>query len=363
MSVSDRLAAWKNRLIANPAFQAFAIANPLTRPIANRKAAESFDLVAGFVYSQILAAAVEAGLIQRAADGPVSAADFAVSSGLDLPGAERLMLAAAALNVLRQQADGRFALGETGAALLGNPSVFAMIRHHQVLYRDLEDVMERLRSRTPETGLGRFWAYGAGADPEEAEAYSRLMAETQALVAEEVIRVAGLGRSRVLMDVGGGHGVFLERAGLRHPKLALRLADLPPVAEQARQRLASSPLAGRLETYGLDFHADPLPQGADTITLIRVLHDHDDAPAARLLSNIRRALPPKGRLLLAEPMANTPGAAKMGDAYFGMYLWAMGRGRPRSFETISEMLRVAGFTRIIRKPTRAPLLTCAVEAS
>ena len=363
MSVSDWLAAWKNRLIANPAFQAFAIANPVTRPIANRKAAQSFDLVAGFVYSQILAATVEAGLIGRAADAPVSAEEFATASGLGLAGAERLMLAAAALNVLRRQTDGRFALGETGAALLGNPSVFAMIRHHQVLYRDLENVTDRLRLRTPETELGRFWAYGAGAGPEEAGAYSRLMAETQVLVADEVIRVAGLGRGSILMDVGGGHGVFLERAGLRYPKLALRLADLPQVAEQARQRLAPGPLADRLETYGLDFLADALPQGADIITLIRVLHDHDDAAAARLLSNIRKALPPKGRLVLAEPMANTSGAARMGDAYFGMYLWVMGRGRPRSFDEISQMLRAAGFTRIIRRPTRAPLLTCALEAS
>lgn len=362
MSVSDRLAAWKNRLIANPAFQAFAIANPLTRPIANRKAAESFDLVAGFVYSQILAATVEAGLIGIAAKGPVSAEEFAKLSGLGLPGAERLMLAATALNLLRRRSDGRFALGEAGAALLGNPSVFAMIRHHQVLYRDLDNIMERLRARTPETGLGRFWAYGEGVGPEEAGAYSRLMADTQALVAEEVIRVAGLGRSKVLMDVGGGHGVFLERAGTRYPKLALRLADLPQVARQASQRLASGPLGGRLETFGLDFHADPLPSGADIITLIRVLHDHDDEPAAHLLRSIRQALPPKGRLILAEPMANTPGATRMGDAYFGMYLWAMGRGRPRSFEQISEMLRAAGFTRVIQKPTRARLLICALEA-
>ncbi len=42
------------------------------------------------------------------------------------------------------------------------------------------------------------------------------------------------------------------------------------------------------------------------------------------------ALPPGGTLLIAEPMAGTPGAEAMGDAYFGLYLWAMGSGRPRS---------------------------------
>ena len=362
MSVSDRLAAWKNRLIADPRFQAFAISNPFTRPVANRKAAESFDLVAGFVYSQILAAAVESGLLRRAAEAPVSAETFAAASALDLPGAERLILATAALKLLRRQSDGRFAIGEVGAALLGNPSVFAMVRHHQVFYRDLEDIMGSLRHRTRETELGRFWAYRDGAEPEAAGAYSVLMAETQALIAAEVIRVAGLNRSRCLMDVGGGAGAFLERAGRLYPHLTLRLADLPRVVVQAESRFTASGLAGRLETFGLDFHADPLPRGADTITLIRVLHDHDDEPAERLLRNIREALAPSGRLLLAEPMAGARGAPRMGDAYFGMYLWAMGQGRPRTSDEITAMLRRAGFTKVVRKRTRAPLLTSALEA-
>ncbi|MBA4225964.1 MAG: methyltransferase [Hyphomonas sp.] len=362
MSVSDRLAAWKNRLIADPAFQAFAVSNPLTRPVANRKAAESFDLVAGFVYSQILAAAVETGLIRRACEGAFSAEEFSEASGLGVPGSERLMLAAASLKLLRRQSDGRFAIGEMGAALLGNPSVFAMIRHHQVLYRDLEDIMGRLRLRTAETELGQFWAYRAEAEPDSAGAYSALMAETQALIGAEVIRVARMGRSKCLMDVGGGAGAFLERAGTRFPHLALRLADLPQVVVQARQRFKGSPLEERLETFGLDFHAAPLPHGADLITLIRVLHDHDDEPAERLLRNIRAALAPSGRLVLAEPMANARGAARMGDAYFGMYLWAMGRGRPRTSDEITAMLRRAGFTKIVTRRTRAPLLTCAIEA-
>lgn len=363
MSVSDRLAAWKNRLIASQRFQAFAIRNPLTRPIANRKAAQSFDLVAGFVYSQILAAAVETGLIAQAAKGPVTKEDFSVSSGLPVPGAERLLLSATALGLLRRRVDGRFDIGEMGASLLGNPSVFAMVRHHQVLYRDMESVTQRLAARSSDTELGRFWAYDVAAAREEAGAYSQLMAETQALVATEVIRVANLSACRCLMDVGGGIGAFLERAGTQYPHLALKLVDLPAVAGQARERLAGSPLASRLETVPLDFLSDPLPKGADLATLIRVLHDHDDDKAQHLLFSIKAALPPGGRLLLAEPMADAPGAARMGEAYFGMYLWVMGRGRPRSFDEIAAMLRAAGFSSIRRRPTRAPLLISAIEAA
>ena len=65
---------------------------------------------------------------------------------------------------------------------------------------------------------------------------------------------------------------------------------------------------------------------------------------------------PSGVLLLAEPMMGTPGAETVGDAYFGFYLLAMGRGRPRTprgFE--ATMLRIAGFADPHLVHTRQPL--------
>jgi demethylspheroidene O-methyltransferase len=91
------------------------------------------------------------------------------------------------------------------------------------------------------------------------------------------------------------------------------------------------------------FFRDALPPGYDCITLVRVLHDHDDAACLALLRAVRRALPPGGRLVIAEPMAGTPGALAMGDAYFGFYLWAMNAGRPRTAAEYGAMLKTAGF--------------------
>jgi demethylspheroidene O-methyltransferase len=76
---------------------------------------------------------------------------------------------------------------------------------------------------------------------------------------------------------------------------------------------------------------------------VRVVHDHDDAQVLVLLRAVRQALPPDGTLLLAEPMADTAGAHAMGDAYFGLYLWAMGSGRPRSVAELTRLLAAAGF--------------------
>ena len=52
----------------------------------------------------------------------------------------------------------------------------------------------------------------------------------------------------------------------------------------------------------------------------------------------------------------------MGDAYFGLYLWAMGSGRPRTADELKAMLRTAGFTRIREAGTAQPLLTRVLVA-
>ena len=98
------------------------------------------------------------------------------------------------------------------------------------------------------------------------------------------------------------------------------------------------------------------------MTLIRVIHDHDDASVLQILRAAHAALPSDGRLLIAEPMADTPGAETVGDAYFGFYLLAMGRGRPRSPARIAELLLAAGFAKPRLIPTSMPLQTSVLVA-
>jgi demethylspheroidene O-methyltransferase len=95
---------------------------------------------------------------------------------------------------------------------------------------------------------------------------------------------------------------------------------------------------------------------------VRVIHDHDDEAALAIMRNARSALEPGGVLILAEPMAGTPGAETVG-AYFALYLHAMGSGRPRTAAELTGMLAQAGFARVRRVPTRMPLLCSVLVAS
>ncbi len=362
MSLADRFTAWRNRLISDPKFQAWAVRNPFTRGVARQKAKTTFDLVAGFAYSQVLSAAVDTRLLETVRTAPLDHLKFSELTGLPADGALRLLRAAAALDLVREQSGGLFALGETGAALLGNPSVFAMVRHHKAFYRDISDPLALLRARVANTELARFWAYDATANTADAEAYSALMAETQALIARDVLEAYDFRRHSTVMDVGGGLGAFLSAVGAAHSKLSLILVDLPPVAAIADTKFAAGPLKGRIRIEPRDMLRDPLPEGADLVTLVRVVHDHDDRAVRLLLSSIRRALAPGGSLLIAEPMAGFKGAEAMADAYFGLYLWAMGRGAPRRPDELKALLNEAGFLDVRPLKTVQPLLVSAIIA-
>lgn len=363
----DRVMSWRDRLLASQRFQRWAAGFSLTRPIARRRARALFDLCAGFVYSQILVACVRLNLFEILAEGPLDIAQLSRRLALPPDAATRLLNAAASLRLVEYRRGDRFGLGPLGAALAGNPGIAAMIGHHHLLYDDLRDPVGLLRGRTTPSALGGYWPYAgdtdsATLDSTQIAAYTALMSGSQSFIAADVLEAYPFDRHRCLLDVGGGDGTFLAAAAARAPDLHLQLFDLPAVAEHARRRFAAAGLEGRASAVGGSFRTDDLPRGADLISLVRVVHDHDDAAVRVLLAAIHRALPEDGVLLIAEPMSGTPGAEPVTEAYFGFYLLAMGSGRARSAVEHESLLRETGFTEVKTIRTRRPMLTSLICA-
>ncbi len=360
----SRWLQWRNHLLGSARFRRWAAGFWLTRGTARRQAAELFDLLAGFVYAQVVLACVRSGLIDALAQGPADADTLARHCHLPVDGLERLLAAAASLRLVQRDGE-RWVCGPLGVVLATDPAIRAMVVHHEVFYNDLRDPIALLNGQSRPTGLQQFWAYARSdsseplADAQVAD-YSRLMTASQPLVAEQVLDAVDLGRHQTLLDVGGGEGGFLAAVAQRHPQLTLMLFDLPAVVRRAETRLTGLGLG--VQAVGGDFKHDALPAGADVVSLVRVLHDHDDAVVLGLLQRVRQCLKPGGRVLIAEPMAGTAGAPAMGDAYFGLYLWAMGSGRPRSADQLRQMLLASGFRNVRTLPTRQPLQAGVLSA-
>ena len=343
-------------------------ASRFARPIARRSARAVFDVVAGFTHSQVLVACVRLGILETLAHEALSVEALAAHTEMRAERMRVLLDACVAVGVLHRRHDGRYTTTVEGRAIKGDPGVLAMIEHNQLLYRDLVDPVALLRGeRAGATELAQYWPYDgedarSGLKDPEARRYSELMAASQSFVAHEVLAAVDLSGRRRLLDVGGGTGAFVEAVAKAWPDLELELADLPAVARAAGERLQRTTVGDRVRCHGVDFFKDPLPDGADVISLVRILHDHDDGPALQLLRAVRQALGARGTLVIAEPMRREPSAERIGDVYFPLYFIAMGRGRARSREELVEFCRRAGFTRFSHPTTHVPLQTSVVLA-
>lgn len=362
----DRLRRVRDFLLSSRRFQRFASAFPLTRPIARRRAADLFDLCAGFVYSQVLVACVRLRLFPLLQAGPLPLSTLAMRSTVPEDAMKTLLDAAASLRLLERRGDDRYGLGPLGAAMLGNPGLAAMVEHHAALYDDLADPVALLRGESCGRKLARYWPYASEAAPseltrEQVSPYTALMSASQPMVAEMVLAAYSFARHRCLLDVGGGDGSFLIAAGRQAPALQLRLFDLPGVAEIAREKFAAEKLGARASISEGSFLTDPLPKGADVISLIRVVHDHDDDAVLALFARVREALPRDGVLVIGEPMSDASRVDSV-SAYFNLYLLAMGSGRPRSFAALQKLLKQSGFGEVRRCPTRIPMIASVVVA-
>ena len=371
----DRFDVWMDGKLTDPSFSRWAAGNVLTRWIVRRRSKQVFDVMAGFVYSQVLLACVRLRVFELVNESPRTLDELALTCQVPASAMQRLMNSAVALRLLSLRGQGRYGLGALGAPVAGHPGIRAMIEHHAVLYHDMQDPVALLRDQVSDGQMAAYWPY-SGVDAAEelkaselrtwqgdkVERYSQLMSASQPFVVDEVLAAYDFSQHQCLLDVGGGQGTFVGRLAVGFKSLKLQLFDLPQVAALAQASFQSKGFADRATAYGGDFLRDALPVGADIVTLVRVAHDHPDNHVKSILRAIHTALPVGGTLLLAEPMAQNANQKPLGDAYFHFYLLAMGAGRLRTAGELSAMLREAGFADIQLASNHMPLQTRILTA-
>ncbi len=363
-SWSDAWRGWLQRLYASERLYRWSLANPLTRRVTRRRTRQLFDLMAGFVHSQVLLACVRLQIFELLRRAPLTPAELAERTGVPLAELQRLLLSACSLGLLEHRSRARLGLGPLGVPLTTHPGIAQMVEHNQLLYQDLLDPLAFLR-QDRSGDMAAYWPYAHGggeavrqpeADP-QVQRYSALMAESQGFLVHEILSSYFFDEHRCVLDVGAGQGRFVSALAAHAPQLQLQMFDLPPVLAQARTRLEAAGLGARVALHPGSFLEDPLPTGADLITLVRVAHDHPDAVVRQLFRKAHEALPPGGVLLVAEPMARAADEPvdDQADAYYHFYLMAMGAGRLRTPQEIAALMHEAGFAAIEQVPNPMPI--------
>ncbi|HEX2094151.1 MAG TPA: methyltransferase [Longimicrobiaceae bacterium] len=158
---------------------------------------------------------------------------------------------------------------------------------------------------------------------------------------------------RTLVDIGGGSGNLITTLLLANPALRGIVYDLPHAGPDARRMIEARGVADRCEVIGGSFF-ESVPGGADAYLLSHVINDWPEERCLAILRNVRRAVPPGGRLLVVEQVI-TPGGESGRAKLLDLISLATTAGMHRRPDEHRELMARAGFRMTRLVATREPV--------
>ncbi len=314
-------------------------------------------LIDAFRASKTMFAAVSLGVFDRLRQAPATAPALAAALGAQEGPLERLLDGCAALGLLRKS-DGVYANQPVADVYLCSASPHTLrgyIRYSdEALYPMWAHLDDAVREGTPRWtqtfgGEGGIFQHFFRTD-EAMRDFLLGMHGFGMLTSPAIAAAFDLSRFRTLADLGGATGHLAIAACERSPGLRAIVFDLPRVAPFAREQVAASPAAERIEVKDGDFFHDELP-AADLFALGRVLHDWPEPKIARLLDRIFHRLPPGGGLLIAERLLDDDGVGPLPVNLQSINMLVCTEGRERTPAGYARLLRAAGFAEVQTRRT------------
>jgi SAM-dependent methyltransferase len=312
------------------------------------------ELIAGYFKTQLVYIAAKLRLADLLAERPRRLDELEGLVAADPSALRRIVRALVVYGVLREDAEGRLQPTSAGAYLASDHP--HSVREYALFVGELHypawgEIAHSVRTGATgfEAAFGRpFFAYLAQ-HPEAGARFQALMSGGTRREAEALAATYDFSRSRVVVDVGGGHGTLLDVLLQTHPHLRGVLLERDALASAARAALARAGVGDRCMVMAGDFFA-AVPAGGDTYVLSWVLHDWDDEEAVRILRRCRDAMPAEGWLLISELIAPErvevdapPGSPSERVARLDLSMLVLMGGRERTVAEFEALLVGGGF--------------------
>lgn len=305
-----------------------------------------------FIGSAALSLAFKSGLIDKLSEGRQQVSSLAAAAKLDRDGVSLLARLLESAGVVTFQ-DGALELTAAfSGALHRRPALESKLAFLELAARDVFDCLpEMLFDREAYVASGRvfkLFSYdrAGSTSVEDIEFTRRWLNYTTALTEQEaplLVPLMSLRGTRRLLDVGGNSGAFARALCAANSDLSVTVLDLPAVVELGRRRMATDPVAGRIDFLSGDARRNSLPSGYEAICFKSVLHDWPEDDARLLLRRAFAELPTGGRIFIVERGEFAPGAGQLGYAALANLVFARFYRSPSVYV---GMLRDMGFTEL-----------------
>lgn len=309
-------------------------------------------LALGHVASRVVHALAQFRIPDHLAAGARTAAELAPLTRTHEPSLLRLLRAASALRLVDEEEGARFVLTSFGEALRADAprhaASAALAMGGAGVWRALGEL-----PLSVETGEPLYERLGGVKPFSDPVGDARTVETMIAFYGDEPAAIADaydFSAIRVLADIGGSSGNLLTTILARNPAMRGILYDLPYTAAEARRMADRRGVAARCEIVSGSFF-DGVPAGADAYVISHVLHDWPEERCETILRNVRRVIPPGGRLLVIEPILS-PASDSDPAKFLDVIALAITGGRHRTLDEFRSLLARTGFrqTRVAGTP-------------
>lgn len=316
-------------------------------------------LASGFMAAKHLFAANDLGLFEALADSPTTIDGLAARTGLTRRAARISADAMVALGLLEREGD-TYRNGPVAAAFLsgsGPADLRPFLRFWDKISYPTMGELSKALAEGPSREIFEL-------DDELQEVASAGIEAILAGPAAALPKTLDFSRHQRLLDVGGGTGSWSIAVTQAYPHLAATVFELPVVAEVARERIAATGLAARIDVVVGDAMSSALPEGYDVFLLANLIHYWSPDENRALLRRARGAAETGSSLLLADfwtdPTHTKPVQAALMAGEFAVHLR---NGDVYSVEEIQDWLGETGWRFIRHAALAGPQSLIVAEAA
>jgi predicted O-methyltransferase YrrM len=190
-------------------------------------------------------------------------------------------------------------------------------------------------------------------DPAFAERFTQAMDCRGAVLGAALARALDLSRSRRLLDVAGGSGIYACALVDAQPGLTASVLEKPPVDRVARAAIARRGFTDRVDVVAGDMFTGAWPGGHDAHLISNVIHDWDVPRVEAILRSSHAALEKGGLVIIHDAHLNDQKTGPLEVAEYSVLLLHACEGRCYSVAEMRGFLEKAGFGEIVHLPTAA----------
>ena len=297
------------------------------------------EMAFAFRHSATLVAGIDVGLFTAISEGAYEPAQVAEKLDIPTENAERLMIACAALNLLKKE-DNRYDnapdvekyLVRTSLTYFGDYLVY-QTRADFDSWRNIANLI-----KPPKARYESLWK-----DPQTARAFTVAGYNSSISAGHKLAKEFNFSDYSLFLDLGGGSGCYSIAACQRHPNLKAIVFDHPYVCAVAEEFIAKAGLSDRINTHPGNFFETDYPKGADLISYITPLQVYEKDNVQWLINKAGEVLEPGGTMLIVEYMLNDDKTGPLDSVFRHLMGLAPGReGRVNTGAEFCEYLRKAG---------------------